>query len=266
MPIKMAEGSIAEGHEGAIPLGTLSHLKTNGNTIEALAAIWKKERPDDVEYLKKRYENKEPIDFSWELTYKESIADEDGESLTGVSMNAATIVGKPAYAGRTSAIALASANEGETMDTISLDQHNQEIEDLKKNYEDKLTTLQASLEETKEPLAELDELKKFKENADATKAKSERLESIKQKFTEANITVADEYFSSKAELLLSMSDEQVTFFIQEIVASLSKADDAQASISLTSRDIPPMHGGDGDKIETKDLVGFLKSLDTKGDN
>jgi hypothetical protein len=44
MPVKMAYGRINEGHEEAFPLGTLAHLKTNGNTIEGLAALWERER------------------------------------------------------------------------------------------------------------------------------------------------------------------------------------------------------------------------------
>ena len=176
-------------------------------------------------------------------------------------MNAATIVGRPAYAGRTPALAIASAEEGENMDTISLEQHNQEIENLKKEYDEKLASLQTMVDEQKTSLAELDELKKFKADAEAEKAKADKMESIMKKFTEANVTVAEDYFTSKAEMLLSMSDEQLTFFIQELVASLTKADDAQASISLTSKDIPPMNGGDGDKVDNKNLVDYLRGLD-----
>jgi len=266
MPIKMAEGSIAEGHEDARPLGTMSHIKTNGNTIEALAAVWQKERPEDVEYLKGRYANNEPIDFSWELTYKDSIVDDDGETLTGVSMNAATIVGRPAYAGRTPAIAIASAEEGEQMDTIPLEQHTQEIENLKKEYEDKLLALQASIDEQKAALAELDELKQFKADADAIAEKETKLKTIKQKFTEANVNVPEDYIDARAETLLTMSEDQLNFFIQELVSSLTKAEEGQASISLTSKEIPAMNGGGGDKIEKENLVGYLRSLDRKGDN
>jgi hypothetical protein len=105
MPLKMAVGEISEGHDGTIPLGVMTHLKTENNSIQALAALWDRERHDDVELLRTRYNEGKSIDISWELTYTDEIAEDDGVALKNVSMNAATIVGIPAYQGRTPALA-----------------------------------------------------------------------------------------------------------------------------------------------------------------
>jgi hypothetical protein len=108
MPIKMAEGKINDGHEEAKPIGAITHLKVIGNKIQGLAALWKRERPDDVASIKDKYSKGQPLELSWELLYSESSMDGDVENITDPIMKAITLVGKPAYEGRTPIIALAS--------------------------------------------------------------------------------------------------------------------------------------------------------------
>lgn len=109
MPIKMALNEIRDGHDKAIPLGVMTHLKEDGDKIVALAALWSKERPQDVELLKKRYNDGSPINISWEIQFSNSVLEEGGvEALQGTELSAATVVGMPAYAGRTPMIAFAA--------------------------------------------------------------------------------------------------------------------------------------------------------------
>lgn len=108
MPIKMAEGSI-ENHENSKPLGVITHLLERDNRILALAALWHKERPSDVEYIKNRVAEKKPVDVSWEILYDEMEMSEDGvANLYGTALAAATVVKDPAYEGRTPFLAVAA--------------------------------------------------------------------------------------------------------------------------------------------------------------
>jgi hypothetical protein len=112
MPIKMAKGNINNGHDGSEPLGVITHLKRTGNKILALAALWQRERSEDVEYLKTLSKDKKPINISWEILYEDSKSSEEFEGvqdLLSTSLKAATVVGMPAYGGRTPILAIAAA-------------------------------------------------------------------------------------------------------------------------------------------------------------
>jgi len=107
MPVKMVEGSV-ENHEGSKPLGVITHLIESEDKILALAALWYKERPSDVNYIKDRVKDKEPVDVSWEISYDDYVIAADGIlNLYGTSLSAATIVKNPAYEGRTPFLAVA---------------------------------------------------------------------------------------------------------------------------------------------------------------
>lgn len=109
MPVKMAKGSINDGHDNSEPLGVMTHLKHDGNKIVAIAALWSKERPADIEYIKSQIESEKPVNVSWEILYGDSSFDDKGvEDLHDVALRAATIVGLPAYAGRTQMLAVAA--------------------------------------------------------------------------------------------------------------------------------------------------------------
>lgn len=109
MPIKMAIKRIADGHEEAVPLGVITHLKEENENIVALAALWSKERPEDVLLLKDKFNKGSSINVSWEIQYGNSETEEKGvQALKDVELTAATIVGLPAYAGRTPMIAFAA--------------------------------------------------------------------------------------------------------------------------------------------------------------
>lgn len=108
MPVKMVEGSV-ENHEGSKPLGVITHLIEQENKVVALAALWHKERPSDVDYIKNKVKTQEPVDVSWEIYYSDYRENEETSTmdLLGTSLSAATIVKNPAYEGRTPFLAVA---------------------------------------------------------------------------------------------------------------------------------------------------------------
>lgn len=111
-PIKMARGGISPGHPEAFgnPIGVLAQLIKESNKVIALAALWKKERPDDIARLKEMYASGNPPKVSWEISYQESIDESGVEALKGTSLDGIAIVGNPAYSGRTAFVAMSSAN------------------------------------------------------------------------------------------------------------------------------------------------------------
>lgn len=117
MPIKMAEGRIEAGHDDASPIGVITHLKkefVNGvNRIVGLAALWLNERPGDVTYLKAKMDEGDEINLSWELGVKEKLVNAGIVDLIGVTLKATTVVGIPAYLGRTRFLAMASKKKPE---------------------------------------------------------------------------------------------------------------------------------------------------------
>lgn len=246
MPIKMAFGSIKEGHEDSFPIGVITHLQKIKNRIEGLAGLWYRERPDDIDYLKSEFEKGNTPQISWEIPYEDVEIDENGvENLRGITLRAATIVGMPAYAGRTPVFAMASEDK-EKEDKTSME----ELTVLKEKLaeaEAKIAELGKTADETAvkikeyetllgEKEAELSTLREFKAAVDAEAERLEKLESIKTKFTEANISKSDEYFEENEEKLLSLDENSLDFLIQELVAFASNSEeedeDAEASVKV----------------------------------
>lgn len=265
MPLKMAYGEISEGHDSTFPLGVMTHLKTEGNSIQALAALWDKERHEDVEFLRKHYSEGKSIDISWELTYTDEVNEDDGVALKNVALNAATIVGMPAYQGRTPALALSSTEKGESMDTIEKTEHDKLMTEQKQQFETKINELQTSLDSVQKELNEIkpkyDDLATFKQTIEEAEAKKTKLASIRKRFTDANLDITDEYFNERAETFAGMSDEQLEFFVQELVAAFKpkNEEDGKASISITSKTVPPINSPKDGTITTKEIVEYLKN-------
>lgn len=115
MPVKMALGEIKPGHDDSKPLGVITHLKKivseeGANALVALAALWSDERPSDVQYIKDRFASNLPVNISWEILFSDSLWNEEqgSEDLLGTVLKAATVVGEPAYEGRTSFLSVAA--------------------------------------------------------------------------------------------------------------------------------------------------------------
>jgi len=234
MPIKMALGQIKPGHDDALPIGVITNLVRIQNRIEGLAALWAKERPEDVEFILNEFNAGRSPQISWEIPFESTIKNDDGvEDLINIYLRAATLVGLPAYAGRTPVLAVASIDVPSSVeDNIEME----ELETLKSQLADaqkKVTELEGQVSEKEQALAtnetELTELREFKASVEKDKAEAEKLASIIAKFAEAKIEKDDEYFATNREMLLGLEESALNFMVQELVAFAEKNPQANAS-------------------------------------
>jgi hypothetical protein len=236
MPIKMARGEIKPGHDESLPIGVITDLVKVQNRIEGLAALWSRERPEDVEFVISEFKSGRAPQISWEIPYSisEVVEHEDGvQDLTNIHLRAATLVGLPAYAGRTPVLAVASKDDPSSMeDNIKME----ELETLKSQLADaqgKVTELEGQISEKETALAEketeLAELRDYKAAVEKDKADEDRLASIKTKFADAKIEKEDEYFASNRDMLLGLDENSLNFMVQELVAFAEKTAEASAS-------------------------------------
>lgn len=283
MPIKMAPGAIQKGHEFSVPIGVITNLVKNENRVEGIAALWAKEYPDEVEILEKMSSEGKKPQISWEILYNEWEEEADGiEALKDPMLAAATVVKIPAYGGRTSVQAIASEdNKSKEKKTMEIEQKVVELEKRlstfeseketwaqeKETYEIKVGELTQSVTDlTKEKVTLTDEnkvLKTFKEEADAAKERTEKLESIKTLFSEAGVELPEEYFEDKDKLekLLAMTTEQVKFWIDELALFSKSSKEAEASTKHkklgSSVNLNARHE-DTEEASPAELVDFLK--------
>lgn len=110
-PVKMADGEIKDGHEDARPLGVITNVTKDGDKLVALVALWDHEREDDVATVKNLVKAGKPVNVSWELYYEDATEKDGITDLLGVVLRAVTIVGMPAYAGRTQFLAVAAVKK-----------------------------------------------------------------------------------------------------------------------------------------------------------
>jgi len=118
MPIKTAPmDSVEKRHFNAGPIGAITHLKIEDDKVLGLAALWEKERPEDVEKIVEAVKNGEQIDLSWEIAYSDREIEESGvEVLKDVALLGTTIVDIPAYEGRTPILSVAEIDNSEKWD------------------------------------------------------------------------------------------------------------------------------------------------------
>lgn len=264
MPIKMGKEGINPEHNDNTTIGVITHLENKEDRVEGLAALWSKEYSKAVDVVKKRYSEKKPIEVSWEITYEDSVQEDDGvTAFRGISMNAAAIVGIPAYKGRTPITAVASKTDLEDtpMEQISKEDHDKIVSELT----EKVTELETKLTEINSEKASLSdklvELETFKEGIEKETAKKEKLASLKTKFTEAGLELDEDYFIKNEDRLASMEDNTVEFFIQELVAFASKSKEEVASITITSKTVPNLTSTPK-SLSLSDLAGELRKLDS----
>lgn len=255
-PIKMTEDQISRGHKEAMgkPIGTITQLAKVNNKIIALAALWKRERPEDIELLKKMYQDGNPPNVSWELSYADSKLEDDIESLYGISLNGLTVVSSPAYSGRTQFIAMASDDSQNDTSTkedkiVNEEELKQKISEL----EEELASLKASLTEKD---AELGELRTFKSDVEAEKAKVEKLAEIKRKFEEAKLEKDEEYWDKNAETLLKLDESAIDFMIQELVAFAEA--NASTNDGKNKKSVPNFSNTDIKNLSPKELGAKLR--------
>lgn len=256
-PIKMDYSQISSGHSDAMgkPIGLITQLTKANNRVIALAALWKRERPEDIEALKKMYVDGNPPNVSWELSYAESSIENEIETLKGVSLNGLAIVSLPAYEGRTQFIAMASKDGDSSKEETIVNE-----DELKQ----KISELETELASLKEQLTardtELASLKDYKNTIEAEKAKVERLAVIKQKFQEAKLEKDEAYFNEKADTLLKLDDASLDFMIQEMTAF-----QAAASVSDSEDKIPDFKKKSASQLSPRELGRLLRerSKETK---
>jgi len=278
MPIKVALGKIEAGHEDALPIGVITHLKKVKNKVVGLAALWSDERPEDVNMLKERYDRGEPLDLSWEIGYSDSrLDDETGiQDLLNTHLKAVTLVGIPAYGGRTSITAFASEDKTEdlTLDELTkvkaeLDVAMERItvlEAMESKVEELKVQLEASAAEASNKDQELEELRAFKSTIEQAKAELEKRESIKERFTKAGLEKSDEYFNENYEKFSRLDEDSLDFIIQEFVAFSTFAEETVEEIiedinDTSSASTLPVLTGEDDSNSTSlnDLVAYLRS-------
>lgn len=269
-PIKMAQAEISPGHKEAFgqPIGVITNLTKESNKIIALAALWKKERPEDIAKLKDMYLNGNPPNVSWEVSYTESSYNDEGiEELLGTSLDGLAIVGLPAYRGRTSFVAMSSEDQNksdkESVTLEEIEQLKQENEQLKQeiaNLKSTNESLEGSLNTAK---AEAEELKAFKDNIEKDKADAEKLNAIKAKFEEAGISKEENYFVEKKDTLLGLADEELDFMIQEIAAFSKTATSSDNNKGPKIPDLKNTDNEDQDLSDPKNLAKALKELRAK---
>lgn len=284
MPVKMAMGEIAPGHDDSKPLGVITHLKEielegGAAAVVALAALWAEERPADVSFIKERFAQQQPVDVSWEILYRDEVFNPELGSIDLLStfLKAATVVGNPAYKGRTPFLAIsakkADAKEDDTEEIITEDLtvDPKELQEKLDAATARITELEAQLQERETAVAELTTqketleaeiapLKEFKETADAKAAEAAKLDQIKTKFVEAGLEKDEEYFVSNRDNLLAMPETQLNFMLQELKAFASSVKTTEASTQEKKTEIPAIHSqDDGDEPTLKDMAQYLRN-------
>lgn len=251
MPLKMAQGSIKPGHESSEPLGVITHLKKSGNKIIGLATLWAKERKSDIALLKELSRQKKPIDISWEILYEDSKLSEefDGVSdLLNTSLKAATIVGNPAYQGRTQILAMAAAWSKPYLSELSDDsflvvKQNEDNKVRMFPYKDKdgkvnVDQLQLALSSIDETDLSPDEQKKAKKIA-------------KQLLTEANSSTIEENINTEDDKLDELEVLQTK--VSELTTALANAEEALQTKTTTLEEVLP---------QLEELRAYKESVET----
>jgi hypothetical protein len=248
MPIKMASKEIPDGHDDSFPIGTITNLVEKEGKIFGLAALWNKERTEDVSFIKQSYIDGKPLNLSWEISYDDARASEETEilDLLGVILKAATFVGMPAYSGRTPILAVASkTNDKENSDMDELEKNKIRIAELEaeltelKKAKDEVTFASAVLED------ELKSLREFKASVDKVEKETQAIAAIKTQFETAGIKKEDTYFVENRERLLGMDEDSIKFLLQELVSFVP----TDIKVETASTKIPNFTNDDSGKSD-----------------
>lgn len=251
MPIKMADGNPKGDHEGSIPLGTITNLKEEENKVIGIAALWKEERPEDIQALEEAYAGGKPLDLSWELYFDKeaSLIDDNGiQNLKGTTVRSSVFVGNPAYQGRTQVLTMAqqentNQEENELTDTNTPDVAALEarVAELQAELDTVKSELQSKVAELESASSELTSLRKTVEDASIEKAQAETLKTRRTKLAEAGVTYSDEEFETKKDNILGMTEEAFLFHVQELNVFSSKAQQVTpASAGINNPIIPDL--------------------------
>jgi len=246
MPIKMQIGNPDGEHLGSVPIGTITNLThpKGTNKIVGLAALWEREREEDVALLKEKYSQGEPLNLSWELFYAESEEVDNGVvDLKGTTVCAITFVGNPAYQGRTNVLSMAEKTKEEP--ELDQEQYELKIKELTDRVQELSDALESKTEEADKVVAERDELAAWKSEREAEAAQAELLKTRRETLAEAGVVFTDEEFSERTERIANMSEADFEFYMQDLVAFAKKAEEAAKkadSSKKTDSDAPDVPG------------------------
>jgi cell division protein FtsB len=236
MPIKMSQGYIREGHEYAVPIGSITSLIERDRFVEGIAGLWAKEYPGEIGLLGDMAGTEEKPQLSWEILYGDSAIDDEGiETFSDTSLAAATVVGTPAYEGRTPITLMASKNVSDADYKIKTEEYDK-MEDQLKALQDRVDVLDSekkTLEDSVDTLTEAnetlqgefdtlstekEELSTFKDEIDATVEREEKLEALVKLFSESGVDLPEDYLEdeTRREKLLAMDLSQLEFLMQDL--------------------------------------------------
>lgn len=202
MPIKMAFGQIKEGHDDSFPIGVITHLKEIDDRIEGLAALWYRERENDIDFLKDLFGKGRTPQISWEIPYEESQIVDGIEELRGTALRAATIVGMPAYAGRTPIVALSADALSLITDKVTKEEEisEKDLEPFSEREREIITAIQtakSSINKNEQEKRQMDELEKVQTELATAKDKIKELETELKEATDSKATLETENASLK---------------------------------------------------------------------
>lgn len=249
MPVKMQVGNPNGKHHLSTPIGAITKLEHVGNKIIGEAALWKKERPEDIEMLEYAYASGDPLKLSWEVLHSSAIDSNGIKKLKGTTVKAITFVGNPAYGGRTNVFAMAE-QQSETQEETELTDTNitpdvaalqAQLADLQTRFDALQTENESLKSDTANNVSnletansELETLRQYKAEREAAESRAELLRTRRNALVEAGITLSDEEFESRSERFASMDDENFTFYVNDLTAFAKPSTETSASVRNTA--------------------------------
>lgn len=258
MPVKMnLLGESVGSHTGSYVIGhikkmTKQQTSDGTNQLIADAVLYKDEYPEEVQFLKDKYDIGDAPGVSYELAYAGSVVKNGVQWLKDLVTCAATFVRSPAYGKRTALLALASAKDEDfvhTMKTliaqadsstepiIPSNKGGNTVDELEKaiaeveRFKAEAATKTAEISTLTEQITAKDQEINTLTSTVATLQKEKTIESRIRKFTEAGFTLeADaEKAEKKQNFWLSLSDEAFEEYISDMVSAAKAAKESVPS-------------------------------------
>lgn len=265
MPVKMRFIGLAKSnldgkpkgkvgnHEGSIPIGVIQSMdivtvSEDYHQLVATAALWNDEYPDEIAWLKSAFADGKAPGISYEINYRDFEKQDNIQWIKETYTGAATFVETPAYGTRTALLALASADKSElekgiiaiaeqlTLGTKGGNRMDEkELEALK----NELSTHKAEAASKQNQIDELStQLAESKAQAESLAAEINSLkqaalvDSRLRAYTEAGFTLEAEAEKAdkKKSIFASLSDEQWTEYLGDLVAAKAAATPPPAKI------------------------------------
>ena len=226
MPLKMAVGEIADGHENAMPLGAIVNLEATETTVVGKSSIWKDERPNDYELLVAATASETPPHISWEVLYTTSEVDADGvEWIKDPILVAAAIVGMPAYEERTpvTVVSASAASSQEDVPEAEVPEPDEETTDP----EEELPTNEELLKTLEE---ELDTLRQYKEQREKEDSEAEIYSRRIEDLTQAGIELSQEELEQNKAAWVTMDDTTFAMVVSLLKAKGTSSTEASVQV------------------------------------